>query len=79
MTSIEKIIDQLTTRGWVKLDGMFSESLIDDILAEYREMEPEFLKIQQQQGIAHLVENATHHSFVLCRKMFAFLEEPFLN
>lgn len=79
MNEITEIVDQLLTKGWIKLDSVFDESLIDDIMIEYHQMEPKFKEIQRQQGIEQLVENATHHSFILCRKMLAFLEHPFLD
>ncbi len=72
-------IAQVHSRGWVKFENVFSEELIDDILAEYQKFEPEFKDIQKRKGIEHLVENATHHSFVLCRKMFAFLENALVD
>lgn len=72
-------IEQVHQQGWTKFDGVFSAELIDDILEQYKQMEPEFIHIQERKGVAQLVENATHHSFVLCRKMFAFLENDIVD
>lgn len=72
-------LDTLTHRGWVKFDDVFSTQLVDEILDEYLTNEHHFVNIQKQKGIAHLVENATHHSFVICRKMLTLLENPILG
>ncbi|MEM0909985.1 MAG: phytanoyl-CoA dioxygenase family protein [Pseudomonadota bacterium] len=79
MKNKETVRETLDTKGWVKLPSVFSESLIDNIMEEFNLLAPEFIKIQQQQGIANLVENTTHHTFVICRRMLHLLEDECVN
>jgi len=71
---ISKIINQIENKGWVRIPNVFHHALIEEVKKEYYLEEHKFINIQKHKGIYNLVENATHHTILKCRKMLKFLE-----
>ena len=71
--SVDDALTSLAEKGWAKVENVYESQLIEDVKEEFYRYESAFIEIQTK-GIYHLVENATHHSFVICRDMLKLLE-----
>lgn len=72
---LEELISVIDEKGWVLIPNVYTSELIQQVKEEFNKYEHEFVKIQRSKGMADLVVNATHHTFVICRKMLELLEE----
>ena len=79
MDNVHKLLNELSENGWVKISNVYTEELIDAVLAEYLNLEHEFIEVQKYKGISSKVKNTSHHSFVLCRKMLELLDNDKLD
>ena len=67
-------LSEFRSKGYCLVKGVYPASLMEEVKAEFYENEQAFLRVQEQQGIADQVVDATHHTLVLCRKMLQLLE-----
>ena len=79
----KKTLKEFREKGFCLIENVYPESLINEVKEEYYLMEPAFLRVQEEQGVADKVADATHHTLVLCRTMLKLLERnkvtPFLE
>ena len=66
--SVDDALTSLAEKGWAKVENVYESQLIEDVKEEFYRYESAFIEIQTKKRY-HLVENATHHSFVICRDM----------
>jgi len=72
-------IEEFYNVGYLLIPNVYRVELMSEIKTEFYEREADFVEIQKKQGIYESVVDATHHTFILCRKMLMLLEKSRLT
>lgn len=70
----ESMISKLESDGWLKLEGVYDQELMERVKHEIEEVKPVFARIQREAGVAEDSRNATHHTVLLCPSMLELID-----
>lgn len=72
--NFKKLLKELDEKGFTKIEGVYSQDVIEEVKAEFEKVKETYTQIQDEAGVLEGSRNATHHTILLCPKMLKLLD-----
>lgn len=74
-----RYFDEIKTRGWTKIENVYSHDVINNIKNEFDKKKHIFYDMQKKKGIDLESKNATHHTIIYCESLFGLLDKNIVD